>query len=322
MARYITTKTIKLSSIHLATGWRRGLDSDIVQRLQASVPDMQLAPVAVQAKTGHLIFGRHRIEALKCAGRKTIRADLWDVTDDEVADMRLRENLERHVPADRDAQLVELVARVVREVQDEPEPPRKRGRPPSAAGEARRRVAAATGVSERTVRRAEDATAAAAVSPPQPGSAPVVGQAAVALSSLPLARFAPVELQKDAEAMIADIGAIRHGIAVVLGRITERVNAGSRVRWTAAQDQLDSASRGLAGQAPVAFCPYCKCSERQATCQGCRGRGYVYTVADVPAEFLDETCAIVGPSKPAPKARTLNVVIEPTDDDGHGDEPW
>lgn len=155
---------VDISAIDLEDGWDADLDQSLVDKLHATIDENPPIILMAAGEAFRLVCGRHRLRAAMNAGHPSIWAEVREYPGPASARLQhLAENLSRYVPQgpERRAKLAEFVRMATEAatersaitghaVQEKP----RRGRPKSQEKAAREEAAKATGVSERTVRRA------------------------------------------------------------------------------------------------------------------------------------------------------------------------
>ncbi len=163
-----TTKKIELSQIEEdPQHFRREIEQSQITVIAKSLGNVGLInPVTVRLLANGnygVIAGMGRVIAARENGETTILAIvLEDCTDSQAKQLSLRENLDRSLSDDDKkrarAELAELLTKIELERrtldQGGGAPSRKRGRPVSPSGEGKRRAAAETGVTVRTIENA------------------------------------------------------------------------------------------------------------------------------------------------------------------------
>jgi hypothetical protein len=203
MIRHIETKPIPVDNIVIGLRQTGTPPPEDVDQMMASIQeDGLLAPIAVQNNDGdeyRLVYGATRLLAVRELGWREIMAHIFDGTDQEFDCAEVVENIKRrHLKKKQQDEmlkaLVELRTKTpTKEFDDSVSrnssgdaPPQefdatagahpnaavpgtKRGRPPTAEGKAKKKVAAETGRSLRSVQRATSKNAA----PKAPSKSPV-----------------------------------------------------------------------------------------------------------------------------------------------------
>lgn len=278
-----TLRVVAIESLRLPGDWLKRLAAPHVRAL-ADSGDI-LNPPAMRKETREVIHGGDRLAAMWLRGEK--EAEVWvygDLTDDQVEEMRATENAYRRDPdlaararlvAKRTAELAEEPLTESAVVTSETEPAEvaklPRGPRPSAEGQARAEVAAATGVSKNALekqasreRHKDDAP----VAPPSPATPGI--EVAIALDELD-------------RLLMAGVTAITK-LAKAHPELTERFDVAS-LKWKLQRE----VAPGFRAMRPQDRCPYCKCwPSEMPNCGACKGSGWIVAdqLNDIPKELL------------------------------------
>lgn len=287
--KVLGNKVFKLDALAFAKGWRKRLDAAEVDELAGSIRSNGLINLPlVRAKDKLVICGADRCAAVKLLKQSTVEVRVCEATDAEVERLRITENLHRHAhtPGELDDMRREYVTTRAAEIEKEktegsrgdisaPGCP-KLGRPASAAGAAKRELAAASGVSEDAIKHSVARAEAKAAPKPEPTkpTGPQMTDAALALqgylvsarTALGRAMASVTDALKSVPAAYAD-----HADLALLHR------------------QLKHASTALKMATPERLCPYCKAQKpHMKDCPACKGLSYLTPAqgGDVPKELL------------------------------------
>ncbi len=296
--KWLGTKTIQLDTVKLPTGFAKRKKEPHVKELARSIERGGVISLpVVRAKPRELVAGGDRLAALMLLGFTRHEVRLVEGADAELRILTLEENVRRRRNDDYNAmtrELVELTGEQIEEKRaeepaelpvsvtgnsEEPEPPRKVGRPKSAKGEAREIVAAATGRTPEAVRqaekraKAEDKAKEEAPAPSAPMPPPVD------TFDLELAEPVVRDWFASVRAVQETLREAGRKVDSALRAITANLKGGDNIQqaahvrtWQAAHEAADAIRRAT----PDSVCPWCKCQlNRVATCTGCSSTGFV-----------------------------------------------
>jgi hypothetical protein len=285
--RWMGYKQVAVKTIVLPSDVKRRQKLPHVIELAKSIAELGEEPIhapTIAAKTKKLIAGRDRMAALLLNEVSDCWVRLVEGTKQELADLEVDENLHRRHD-NRDELIARRVAKVEGQIEAEIEAGElpdtaygNAGRPKTARGEARERVARELGTTSEAVRAAEHRATAKASPAPSEGK-PLVPP--VEIWGLPIPEAMPgyefaeiVNVQREIDAADKALRAAQAALTKLgegggCGVIGQRLAAMLRAN-------VHDVAAAVRRARPAALCPYCKgIVERRAKCTGCQGIGYV-----------------------------------------------
>src|SRR5689334_5170771 len=181
MLRWLGYKQVGVNTIVLPSDVKRRMKAPHVIELAKSIAELGEEPIhapTIANRTRKLIAGRDRMAALLINGVKSCWVRMVEGTPQELADLEVDENLHRRQD-NRDELIARRVAKVEGQIEAEIEAGQlpdtasgNAGRPKSARGQARERVARELGTTPEAVRAAETRAAREDDEPIQVGPLP------------------------------------------------------------------------------------------------------------------------------------------------------
>lgn len=305
--KFIGVKRLKIEALKLPGDWKKILKSDDAGTLAESLAHVPiLQRPGVRKKDRAVIWGRHRLAALHIDGQRSAEVDLWDCSDEELALAKDVENAFRRGPDVMSR--MRLIERWAKEIADaraedageKPEAAERnkrdnvpviaqRGKPKTAKGEARERVAALAGVTPETLRKQEQRAKAKEPAKPiewgdmsGPGGKELADQhhwiaqlrsfeyyGLIDLVTEDFARLV-VETRRAIDQVDKDLRRTLAGITEMEKTISPSVFADLDLQTVYSRIQQQASA--LRAIYPVALCPYCKgVSDLMRRCKGCNG---------------------------------------------------
>lgn len=298
--RVIGVATCAIDALSLPGDFPARLDPERLKGLSESIQrDGLIHPPLVRQSDKLVVCGGDRIAALKLAGQTLVEVRLCEASDTEVVRLRAAENVFRRADLEkRDEYLREYVAALEEEEvttngvsgqgvpktegkgKEEAPPKKRRGRPPSTKKKAREKAAADLGVSERTIRRAEEEPHEASDAP-----APVIEMHGL---QMPLELGLTLREVADAMDKLDNLFRLAQGVVTRLGRDIAGSAALRRVDLQRLHNDLHAMATGVRAIRPREACAYCKLHPKALpNCAGCKGSGYLLEpeLAWVPEEL-------------------------------------
>lgn len=265
--KFLGYRKMEIRNMVLPGNFRKLQQTEAVKLRAKSVEALGLLQAPLVRKSDkQVVFGVRRLAACELAGRHLVEVRLVECSDEELGLLRAAENYDReHNEAAAAAAITDLVDYYTEQIRKEggfPQPEEKRGRPLTERGEARRRVAAATGKTENAVRQAEHRERQE-----KKRSEPV--------PTISIATFG-MEMDPDWIAEVAEtvkvLEAVYQQLVTAQGAMTGLVKAElgmSPMLLANVRNRIHDAASFLAGELPTSICPYCKgVVEGCATCAG------------------------------------------------------
>lgn len=299
------TIVVKLTSLVLRGDHKRGLDQEVIAGIADSLERGEETPPVGMDRSKRLLWGRHRYEAHKKAGRKSIRADVFAFETPEAERAAvIAENLRRkHLTRDeRDELIAEYLVLVgVKAPATAPSGlghlSQSETRHAPAAKENRERkakikeAAKIGGVSTKTVERIAKREAAKDEGPaaPEHSEPPPPCIRAFGLEVPPAVDHRARQVQ----AAIDEIDKHLRAIAKIANGLEETGLSGHDAQKLS-KDEYERFAFAARGCRPEALCPWCKgmaWGRGPSPCNGCHGTGFATVAkmrANVPEELLRE----------------------------------
>lgn len=295
--KIIGHKILKLKHITKPGDWQAILSRPSAAEIGESIDEIGLIHDPVVRKQGKkhiLIVGRDRVAGAELRGIEAISFKVVECTDAEALDLEEIENAKRrHDPKEKKSIMLARLARLTTEAADD-EPKGKPGRPKTARGKARARVADELGISEDSVRKAEqrerrkaEATVSAWLGDHEEGEVydPPIDDLGVDLDPQWGEQVREIQtLAKSAD----------HAMRAIQVKLTALANCGGpidRGRLDRVRQAATSVTHQIRSLIPDVVCPYCKSFEPlQSQCGKCIGQGWIskHDRDGVPEELWDD----------------------------------